>query len=127
MTVVVEVMTVDGGLPGFLGASCSDSAFSTPVVSVSMSVVLRGAKKLQAGTAFGCSFTAADVGTELVDLLAACVRYASSVSFGPRSCHPRPLIPLGFRPLYNFVLPVHSPQRRRSVHSVLPCPCRKER
>jgi hypothetical protein len=30
-----------------LGASCSGSAFSAPVVSVSMSVVLSGAKKLR--------------------------------------------------------------------------------
>jgi hypothetical protein len=57
----------------FLRASCSGSAFSAPVVSVSISVVLRGAKKLRVNTVFGGSLTAADVGTVLVDFLA--VRY----------------------------------------------------
>jgi hypothetical protein len=40
------VITIGGGLRGFLGASCSGSAFSASVVSVPMSVVLRGAKNL---------------------------------------------------------------------------------
>jgi hypothetical protein len=40
---IVEVITVGGGLPGFLGASCSGNAFSAPVVSVSMTAVTRGA------------------------------------------------------------------------------------
>jgi hypothetical protein len=52
MNFVVEVTTTGGGLPDFLGASCSGSAFSTPVVSVSMSI-LRGAKKLRLNNAFG--------------------------------------------------------------------------
>jgi hypothetical protein len=46
MRFVLEFITTGGSLPDFLGASCSSSAFSAPVVSVSMSVVLRGAKKL---------------------------------------------------------------------------------
>jgi hypothetical protein len=46
MTLVVEVVTISGGLHDFLEASCSGSAFSAPVVCASMSVVLRGAKKL---------------------------------------------------------------------------------
>jgi hypothetical protein len=51
----VEVVTVGGGLPDFLGASSSDRPFSAPLVSVSMSVVLRGAKKLQVNAAFGAA------------------------------------------------------------------------
>jgi hypothetical protein len=62
MRFVVEVIT-DGGLPGFLGAFCSGSVFSAPVVSVSMTVVLKGAKKLQVNIAFGSNLTAPDVGT----------------------------------------------------------------
>jgi hypothetical protein len=66
MEFVVEVIIIGGGLPGFLGGS----VFSAPVVSLSMSVVLRGAKKLPVNTAFGGSLTAADVGTDLIDFLA---------------------------------------------------------
>jgi hypothetical protein len=44
MRFVVEVIIIGGSLFGFLGASCSGSAFSASVVSVSISVVLRGAK-----------------------------------------------------------------------------------
>jgi hypothetical protein len=72
MSFVVEVITIGGSLPGFLEASCPSSAFSAPVVSVSMPGVLRGAKKLRVNTAFGGSLTAADVGTGLVDFLAVC-------------------------------------------------------
>jgi hypothetical protein len=96
--------------------------FSAPVVSVSMSIVLRGAKKLRVNTAFGGSLTAADVGTDLVDFLAVCV-----VSLLPGSRRPGPLIPLRFCSLYHFVLPVHSPSGRSSIHSMLPCICSKER
>jgi hypothetical protein len=46
--------------------------FSAPVVSVSMKVVLRSAKKLRVNTAFGSSLTAEDVGTGLVDFSAVC-------------------------------------------------------
>jgi hypothetical protein len=66
-----EVCGTGGGLPVFLGASCSDTVFSAPVVSVSMSVALRGAKKLRVNSDFGGSLTAADVGTGLVNVLAA--------------------------------------------------------
>lgn len=41
---------------------------------MSMSVFLRGVKKLQVNTAFGGSLTAADVGTSLADFLALCDR-----------------------------------------------------
>jgi hypothetical protein len=43
---VVEVITIGGGLPRFLGASFSGSVFSAPVVSVSVSV-LRGTKSCE--------------------------------------------------------------------------------
>jgi hypothetical protein len=43
---VVKVITIDGGLLEFLGASYSGSMFSVLVASVSISVVLRGEKKL---------------------------------------------------------------------------------
>jgi hypothetical protein len=68
MRFVVEVVIIiGGGLPGFLGASCSDDVFSTLVVFLSMSVVLRGAKKLRVNFTFGGILTAANVGTDLVD------------------------------------------------------------
>jgi hypothetical protein len=35
---VVEVITIGGDLPDFLGASCPGRVFSAPVVSVSMSL-----------------------------------------------------------------------------------------
>jgi hypothetical protein len=41
MRFMVEVITIGGGLPDFLGAFCSRSVFSASVVSVSVSVVLR--------------------------------------------------------------------------------------
>jgi hypothetical protein len=47
MRFVVEVITAGHGLPDFFGSSCSGSVLSAPVVSVSMSVILRGVKKLQ--------------------------------------------------------------------------------
>jgi hypothetical protein len=72
MRFVAEVIAIGGGLPGFLGASCSGSAFSAPVVCMSMSVVLRGAKKLWANTTFWCSLTAVDAGTVLIYFLAIC-------------------------------------------------------
>jgi hypothetical protein len=73
MKFMVGVITIGGGLPEFLGAFCFGSAFSAPVVSVSMPVVHRGAKKLRVITAFGGILTAADVGTGLIEFLAVCV------------------------------------------------------
>jgi hypothetical protein len=74
MRLVVEVTSIiiGDGLPGFLGAACLGSVFSASIVSMSMSVVLRGAKTLRVNTAFGGSLTAADVGTGLVDFFAVC-------------------------------------------------------
>jgi hypothetical protein len=66
---VVEVITIDGGLADFLAAVSSGSAFSAPVVSMSMSADLRGAKRLRVNTASGRSLTNADVGTGCVDFL----------------------------------------------------------
>jgi hypothetical protein len=63
MSFVTEVIIVDDVVPNYLGASCSGSVFSAPVVSVSMSEVVRGVKKLQVNIAFGGRLTAADVGT----------------------------------------------------------------
>jgi hypothetical protein len=65
----VEVITIRGSLPDFLGASCSDRAFSAPVVSMPMSLILRGAKKLQVGTAFVFCLTAVNIWTDLVTSL----------------------------------------------------------
>jgi hypothetical protein len=70
MSFVVEVITIGGGLPDFLGVSFSIRVFSAPVASVSMSLILRVAKKLRVITAFGGSLTAADVGTGLIEFLA---------------------------------------------------------
>jgi hypothetical protein len=70
MIFVVEVITIGGALPDFLRASYSGSAFFA--VSMSMSAVLRGAKKLRVGTVFIGSLKAADFGTGIVDFLAVC-------------------------------------------------------
>jgi hypothetical protein len=72
MRLVVEVISIGGGLRDILGAFCSSIAFSAPVVSLSVSVVLRGAKKLRVNTALGGRFRATDVGIGLVEFLAAC-------------------------------------------------------
>jgi hypothetical protein len=70
MRFVAEVITIGGGLPDFLGACYSGSAYSAPVVSVIL--VLRGANKLRVVTAFAGSLKAADFGTDIVDFLAVC-------------------------------------------------------
>jgi hypothetical protein len=44
MRFVVEVITIGDGLAVFLGASCSGSVFSAPLVPVYMSLVLRFAE-----------------------------------------------------------------------------------
>jgi hypothetical protein len=72
MRFVTEVIRISGSLSGFLGATCSSSVFSVSAVSMSMSVVLRGMKKLQFNTDFGGRLTAADVGTGLVYFLDVC-------------------------------------------------------
>jgi hypothetical protein len=54
--------------PDFLGAFCSGSVVSAPVVSMSMSVALRRAKKLRLNTDFGGSSSAAEIGTGLLSL-----------------------------------------------------------
>jgi hypothetical protein len=74
MKFVIEIIVIAGGLPDFLGAFSSSGIFSVPVVSMSMSLVLRGAKKLRVGTAFGDIFTAATTATDFSHLLC-CVKY----------------------------------------------------
>jgi hypothetical protein len=114
-----------------LGASCSGSAFSASVVSVSMLVrVLRGGKKLRVNSAFEGILTDVDVEAGLVDFSAVCeilLEKCLCVSLLPESRRPGPLLPLRFCSLYSFVLPVDSPSGRPSVHFVLPCTCRTER
>jgi hypothetical protein len=129
MRFVVEVITIVGDLPEFLGASSFGSAFSAPVVSVFMSVVLKGAKKLRVNADFGGILAAADVGTGLIDFLSPKYdsRYAPYVYLLAESSRAGPLNPLTFCSLYHFVLPVHVPSGRPSVHLVLPCTCHKER
>jgi hypothetical protein len=68
---MVDIIT-GGGLPSFLGAPCTGGVFSAPVVTVSMSMVMRGAKKLRVNSAFGSTLTSADVGASFVDFLAVC-------------------------------------------------------
>jgi hypothetical protein len=72
MRFVVEVITIGGGLPDFLGASFSGRVFSVSVDSVSMSLVLRSAKKLRVGTVLVDNLPAADFGAHIVDSLAVC-------------------------------------------------------
>jgi hypothetical protein len=67
MRFMVEVISICGGLSDFLGAFSSERTFSASAVSVSVSVVLRGAKHLQTDCTFGGTLTAADVGIGLVD------------------------------------------------------------
>jgi hypothetical protein len=72
MRFVIEVITIGGGLPDYLRAFCSGSAFSAPVASVSVSLILRGAENLRVNTAFGGNLTAADIVTGLLEFLAVC-------------------------------------------------------
>jgi hypothetical protein len=69
MRFVVEVIIIGGGLPRFLEASFSGRMFSAPVVSMSMSLVLRGAKKLRVITALVGSLPAAEFGADIIDFL----------------------------------------------------------
>jgi hypothetical protein len=69
---LVEVKTVDGSLPGSLGASCFPRVFSAPAVSVSVSAVQSGWKNLRVNIAFGGSLKAVDARTGLVDFMAVC-------------------------------------------------------
>jgi hypothetical protein len=65
-----KVITISGGLPDFLGVYYSDSVYSALVVSVSISIVQRCAKKLRVNTALGGILRFAGIGTGLVDFLA---------------------------------------------------------
>jgi hypothetical protein len=97
---------------------------------VSMSMVMRCAKKLRFNTAFGDILTAAYIEAAFVDFLAVCevllgICLLRLLLHGSR--RPGSLIPLRFCSLHHFALPVHSPSGQPSVHSVLPRACRKER
>jgi hypothetical protein len=81
MGFVVEVIIIGGGLPDFLEASFSSRVFSAPAVSVSMPVVLRGAKQLRVDIAFGGSLKTADIGTVLVECLADCIIRVTHLAF----------------------------------------------
>jgi hypothetical protein len=72
MRFVVEIITIGGGLPDFLGASFSGRVLSVSVDSMSMSLVLRGAKKLRVITVLVCSLLVADFGADVMDFLAVC-------------------------------------------------------
>jgi hypothetical protein len=41
MRFMIEVIITDGGLPDFMGASCTGSVFCAPVVSVHISIYER--------------------------------------------------------------------------------------
>jgi hypothetical protein len=66
---VVEVIAIGGGLPDLWEPLAPGV---DPVVSVSMPVLPRGAKKLRVDTASGGSLKATDMGTVLVEFLADC-------------------------------------------------------
>jgi hypothetical protein len=107
MRFVVEVITTVGGLPEFLGASFSGKVFSAPVVSVSMSLVLRGAKKLRLITALVGSLPAANFEVDIVDFLAvseASLEICSCVFLLIGNDHHGPLIPMRFWLLLPIVL-----------------------
>jgi hypothetical protein len=100
--------------------------FSAPVVSVSMLLVLRGAKKLRVITALVGSLPAADIRADIVDFWLSAryhQRYASCVFLRPGNSHHGPLIPMRFWSLLYIFLPAPSP----SVNSMLACICRRER
>jgi hypothetical protein len=127
MRFVVEVITIGGGLTYFLGVSYSGRVLSAPAVSVSMTVVLRGAKKLRFDTAFGGSLTAADVGTHSVEFLADCdvsLELCLLHFFTSREPSSWEVIPIRFCSLYHRAFPMHS---QPSVQSVLMCTFYKSR
>jgi hypothetical protein len=118
MSFVLEVVTIGGGLPVFLGASFSGRVLSVSVGSVSMSLVLRGAKNLRVITVLVGSLSAADFGTDVINFLAVCevsleiclLRLFTSWKSSSWAADS------------NEVL-VTAP----SVHSMLMCICRRER
>jgi hypothetical protein len=109
------VITIGGSLPGFLGATCSGRVFSALAMSVSMSVVLRCAKKLRVNSC-GCR----EHFSRLLGCLGGIIkRYASCVTLLLGTRRPGQLISLRFCSLHHFFLPEHSPSGRSPVHSVL--------
>jgi hypothetical protein len=105
--------------------------FFASVVSIPISVVLRTAKNLAVNTDLVGSLRDVDAGTCLVDFVAFCevlleIRFLR-LFISYKSSSPGSLIPPKFCSVHHFVLPVHSPSGRPSVHSVLACICRRER
>jgi hypothetical protein len=114
----------------YLRASFSGRVFSASVATVSMSLVLRGAKKLRVITVLVGSLPAADFGADIVDFLTVCevsLDICLCVSLLPGNRHHVPLFLTRFWSLLHIVLPAHSPSGLPSVHSVLVCICRRER
>jgi hypothetical protein len=72
MNFVVEVITIGGGLPEFLGVSFSSRVFYAPLVSVYMSVVLRCSENLRVITVLVGSRPASDFVANIIDILAVC-------------------------------------------------------
>jgi hypothetical protein len=72
MKFLVEVITIGGGLPGSFSKPPTPVVFSTPIVSVSMSVVQRSAGKAHINIASGGILTAADIGIDFFDFCAVC-------------------------------------------------------
>jgi hypothetical protein len=84
MRFVAEIMTIGGGLPDFLGASCSSS----------LHVHVSSSERCEE-VAFGGSLTVAVVATVLVDFLAVCevsIEMCLLVSLFPGSHRPGPLV-----------------------------------
>jgi hypothetical protein len=131
MRFVVEVITVGGGLPDFLGASFSSRVLSVSEDSVSMSLVLRGAKKLRVITVLVGSLPAADFGADVIDFLSVCEVsleiYRVNVFLLPENRHHGLLIPMWFWSLLHIVLPAHSPSKWPTIHSMLVCICHRQR
>jgi hypothetical protein len=99
MSFVVVVIFIVVGLPAFMGASYTCNVLSALVVSVSMSLVRRGAKKLRVQHWFWWQLNRCRCWlTGLVDFLVVCevlLENSSCVSLLPGS-RPGPLIPLTF-------------------------------
>jgi hypothetical protein len=128
MNFMVQVITIGDGLRDFLGASFS-GRFSVSVDSVSMSLVLRCAKKLRVNTVLVGSLLAADFGADVIDFLSVrevsleiCLlrlfRSWKTSSWAADS--------MRFWSLLHIFLPAPSPSERPSVHSMLVCICQSQ-
>jgi hypothetical protein len=71
MALVVEVITIGGGLPGLLEASCLGIMFSAPIVSLSIFVV-KGEKNFRVNTAPPGSLSSPLASFYIVDVVVMC-------------------------------------------------------